>query len=748
MDLLLVCSIRAVLMAAAVATVLGVLRIANPAARHRAWCGVLAGMLLLPAASLWLPKTTIRVLPAVSGTLADAPWSALPPETAPAPLPATEHRSTPIQNPQEPDLLLAVYLCGVVILLARLLLGTARAAWLVKSASQEAEFYARAECICPITVGWLRPVIVLPTAWSEWPRAELEAVLRHEREHVRRRDPLVQWIAALNRCVFWFHPLAWWLERRLAHLAEEACDAAVIAGGHDPHDYSEYLLHQARAIEQAGTRVALLGSAMGRGSLAKRIDRLLDRPPAPALSRAKAATVAAVSTTAVFIFAACSLGRVEKPAPGQPTMNELMHRHAATTQQEQEKAKAMLERARALTPDEAQSLVAHLKTNPDDPETYWTLVRHYEYKVDVAGLDALRLWFIEHRPGGKFPPGNINPRYDRAAYERGKALWLAHLKRPGASIEIYRRAADYLEGGDRPLAESALQAGQQAYPNNPEWPHAFGRHYAQALLGSGEPMTEYNVFRVATAQEAQGPYAKSVRTRLAQSTDPEVLASTAQGLLAWNGHFTRDANDSIREAMELARTYIDRALSVQPDSRAAKAAQRQLTGLERWRRAAELSKLPPSDLAKISDSDRILLTLTLMQREWPQKPDESAAKARELLALIACHLTDPLYGDAIFDANITLGKWELRHGKRAAATRHLLAAAETPGLNGSHIEMNLPRALVDWGERRGVADFLDRMAPKAARSQQYREWAADIRKGINPDLLPTFSFPGCSQGPC
>lgn len=49
-------------------------------------------------------------------------------------------------------------------------------------------------------------------------------MLTHEREHVRRRDPLVRWLALLNRCVFWFHPLAWWLERPRAAQPSPYCD--------------------------------------------------------------------------------------------------------------------------------------------------------------------------------------------------------------------------------------------------------------------------------------------------------------------------------------------------------------------------------------------------------------------------------------------------------------------------------------------------------------------------------------------
>jgi hypothetical protein len=62
--------------------------------------------------------------------------------------------------------------------------------------------------------------------------------------------------------------------------------------------------------------------------------------------------------------------------------------------------------------------------------------------------------------------------------------------------------------------------------------------------------------------------------------------------------------------------------------------------------------------------------------------------------------------------------------------------------------MNLPRALVDYGERNAVAEFLERMAPKTGRSKQFQDWASEIRKGINPDLIPTSSYPGCSQDPC
>ena len=126
-----------------------------------------------------------------------------------------------------------------------------------------------------------------------------------------------------------------------------------------------------------------------------------------------------------------------------------------------------MERARSITSAEASELPASLKRNPEDSESYWTLVRHYEHAVNPNDLHTLRLWLIEFHPAGKSWPGNINPRLDRSSYERGKALWLVHLAKPDAAPELYQRAADFLEGGDKPLAETVLERGAKAHPSDP-----------------------------------------------------------------------------------------------------------------------------------------------------------------------------------------------------------------------------------------------------------------------------------------
>ena len=45
-------------------------------------------------------------------------------------------------------------------------------------------------------------------------------MLAHEVSHVERHDALTQRLALIHRAIFWFSPLAWWLERKLAAVAE------------------------------------------------------------------------------------------------------------------------------------------------------------------------------------------------------------------------------------------------------------------------------------------------------------------------------------------------------------------------------------------------------------------------------------------------------------------------------------------------------------------------------------------------
>lgn len=289
-------SLRAALIAAGTGIVLAALRIRTAATRHAAWASVVLFMLLLPYWTVWVPKLPIRLLSPVADK-AGTSVSQVSIQGLPIADAAQRQGSSWGRN-----LLAGIYLLGFCTLLGRLLIGTVRASRLARLATKQSGKLTNPSCTAPMTVAWLRPKVILPEYWLRWPQAQLDAVLIHEREHVRRRDPLIQWVALLNRAIFWFHPLAWWLERRLAALAEEACDAAVLANGHDARDYSEYLLDIARSVMQAGGRLDANAAAMPGRFLPARLRRILETSLPPRISRTRALCTAAACamTTGVF----------------------------------------------------------------------------------------------------------------------------------------------------------------------------------------------------------------------------------------------------------------------------------------------------------------------------------------------------------------------------------------------------------------------------------------------------------------
>jgi hypothetical protein len=276
--------------------------------------------------------------------------------------------------------------------------------------------------------------------------------------------------------------------------------------------------------------------------------------------------------------------------------------------------------------------VIALKANPQDERTYYQLMRYYEFHSDLKGKDALILWYIEHESGSKVRPWNINPGWDRVSYEHGKRLWLANVKKPGASAEIYDRAAAFLQGADKPLAEEILFAGRRAYPGDTRWPRALGEHYAMALLGSAEPLTEYNVIRTINPAEVQGPYAQSVRAKLEKSTDSLLLAQTAQGLMRWG--LRRDSHVTA-DTLALVEFYAGRAVYLDSASELAQNTNFRVQQLKERQKLVDLQKLPAEEQKHLGGVDRLRLLEFEMEEAWGptfKHPnlDLAAGKAREL----------------------------------------------------------------------------------------------------------------------
>jgi TonB family protein len=298
--LFLECSIRAALLVAGAALVLQIFRVRNAAARHSIWAGAVVMMLLLPAWSEWGARIPLRILPPLAQT------TAIDATVAIGVLPgALRHESLPTWQ----LLLIALYMLGLSLLIFRLVIGAVRARWLLRSAVLQEGVRTSHLCFSPVTVGLFRPAVILPEGWQYWPQAQIAAVLTHENAHARRRDSLVQCLALLNRAFFWFHPVSWWLEGHLAALAEEVCDSAVLAHGHRPQDYAEYLLNMSRSVALSGRRVNIAGMTMPGSFVPRRIRQIMEGRPVPQVSRSRMALIFSMFVITSTLFATGVLDR-------------------------------------------------------------------------------------------------------------------------------------------------------------------------------------------------------------------------------------------------------------------------------------------------------------------------------------------------------------------------------------------------------------------------------------------------------
>ncbi len=320
-NVLLEASIRAAILASMIALVLRLARAQSSSLVHAAWTAMLAAMLLMPLLPRIIPAVPAPVrLPSLASTVALPPFDS-PGAPPPAPVeigaqrpaaatgvtPAVRTAGTkPTRAERWVPLMLTLYAAGVVVILARIGIGIRAMRRIRESAtSAEVDFMESMLVNAPVTIGVLRPAIVLPHIWRDWPEDKLAAVLAHERAHVSRRDPIVRIVSQINCAIFWFHPLAWWLDRKLATTAENACDDAAVRSVGGSRRYAEVLLDIADTVRRSGGRVAWEGLGVGgSGMLGRRIDRILSGRVAADMSRRPKVLVAIGCAAAIVLAGA------------------------------------------------------------------------------------------------------------------------------------------------------------------------------------------------------------------------------------------------------------------------------------------------------------------------------------------------------------------------------------------------------------------------------------------------------------
>lgn len=173
--------------------------------------------------------------------------------------------------PQLVNWFLIVWGAGVLLFLARLLVGLAATnqlsrrstefkdpalnelflSLLIKLNLKNTVRLLRSErTLMPVVCGIFRPAVLLPADAGNWCQERQRVVLLHELTHVARRDCLTQTLGQIACAFYWFNPFIWSAARRLRVEREQACDDFVLSIGTKPSEYAYHLLEIARSMQE------------------------------------------------------------------------------------------------------------------------------------------------------------------------------------------------------------------------------------------------------------------------------------------------------------------------------------------------------------------------------------------------------------------------------------------------------------------------------------------------------------------
>ena len=278
-------ALRSMILIAIGVLLLWALRVKDPSIPWAAWTAMLCASLAIPVLTLTAPTLTIPII----RVAAPHPEASIAPETA---APKRVSAPSPLDRaPAEPNsghprrfdwtrAALLVYIVIALSLLVRLTIGLSISRRLRRGGratgrrTDEIEVHESNRVAAPVVLGIARPIIVLPQDWVSWDQIKLDAVLAHERSHVRRHDTRLQLLSAIHRALLWHSPLSWFLHQRIVRAAEEASDDAAVAAIGDRTVYAELLLEFMRRGLRKTDSFAVPMARYGRPD--QRIHRILD----------------------------------------------------------------------------------------------------------------------------------------------------------------------------------------------------------------------------------------------------------------------------------------------------------------------------------------------------------------------------------------------------------------------------------------------------------------------------------------
>ncbi len=609
LDYFIAISLRVALVGLTGLLAAALLRRSGAEARHAVWLAVLAGMLMMPLLTLGLPP--LPILP---------DWTATPPTSVPpppldlpdvvitltgAPRPAVQPG---LSWPEWSTVALAAYSLVALLLLLRVAWAVRRARALTQSAtpvSDEAlvreleqaaallgvayplpEVLASTTVLVPMTAD---RAILLPADWTGWDSFSLRAVLLHELAHVRRRDWMTSLLAAANRALFWFHPISWWVERRLTGLAEEACDSAAIGATGDARRYAQTVLDFAAVMGRTGSRLDWASTAMARSSrVGQRIERILEGEVNKSRKMTRAAWAALTLAAIPVLYAAAVLNVAKQEVLAMPAVSLPMAAASALSPAPQTaiqvQAQAPPPQVVPYQPDkdlrgapipgaivsstQVLELEARVKKNPHDLDARAQLAGYYFMNAMAEPFKTNVIWLTEYHPESNvhetYPLTTIdqrNPLLDSASYERLRSIWQRKAAENPANVDVLLHAARFLMFSDRELAERILADARTANPSDERPLRSLVSMYISSLTAPVQSQFHANSQRVLSLLE--------------NSRDAELVGNVGSAIrpmepVAVNGQIPPDALARFEEMnqtrRQLSTKLLERAVALDPQN--------------------------------------------------------------------------------------------------------------------------------------------------------------------------------------
>ena len=166
-----------------------------------------------------------------------------------------------------------------------------------------------------------RALLLIPKGMLErLSKQEMKHVFLHEMAHLRRRDILWNWIAAILQTIHWFNPVIWLAVTRMRSDQELACDAVVLEklGQTKAREYGQTILKLLEGIQSLAVTPGIVGILEDPAQMKRRITRIACFKHPKKLSLVVGLLVTTILGTTTLTNARTPKAKIDEKTPDIP----------------------------------------------------------------------------------------------------------------------------------------------------------------------------------------------------------------------------------------------------------------------------------------------------------------------------------------------------------------------------------------------------------------------------------------------